>query len=350
MLMTGILKQNFKADAGLEFNISKTSILPGRGVTQQVAFDVAQDIIIVSPDLKHLSADLALASFCPEGFVGIGVPIATDLFVRDFVATTCRDIIDDVEKLDAIQDGFIHFQLLRVWQATRLQYINSHLMLHNRCVLQQQHVDCKIADALLKKGTKQNADGWDASSKDWAHMVLHLPYAEGGFGVTFNDVTKDAAFNDDFILLHHALWPGLVPSPRNVRSCGCLKMTYGTRPRGHRPRSHSFVTSIPSFLHSTTARRSTQGLVLDSALRMVSLSSRRLILSCFLSSTASLRLPLSGMRSLPPMLTLLSSLHSIGSPNRYSATGSPSRISNSCHCGEAARDLWLQEISVRPPR
>ena len=67
-------------------------------------------------------------------------------------------------------------------------------MLGNRCVLQQQHVDCKIADALLKKGTKQHADGWDAHSKAWAHMVLHLPHAEGGFGVTFNDVTKDAAF------------------------------------------------------------------------------------------------------------------------------------------------------------
>ena len=25
-------------------------------------------------------------------------------------------------------------------------------------------------------------------------MSLHLPHAEGGFGVTFNDVTKDAAF------------------------------------------------------------------------------------------------------------------------------------------------------------
>ena len=48
--------------------------------------------------------------------------------------------------------------------------------------------------ALLKKGTKQHADGWDAHSKAWAYMVLHLPHAEGGFGVTFNDVTKDAAF------------------------------------------------------------------------------------------------------------------------------------------------------------
>ena len=55
-------------------------------------------------------------------------------------------------------------------------------------------VCCKIADTLLKKGTKQHADGWDTSSKAWEHMVLHLSHAEGGFGVTFNDVTKDAAF------------------------------------------------------------------------------------------------------------------------------------------------------------
>jgi hypothetical protein len=187
------LKAVFKADAGLELNVSKTVILP-KGITQQAAFDVAHSILTTSPALTHLTADVALASFCPEGFVGIGVPIGTDAFVRSFVAKTCRDIIDDVEKLDAIQDGFIHFQFLRFCQATRLQYINSHIMLSNRCVLQQQHVDCKIADALLKKGTKQHADGWDAHSKAWAHMVLHLPHAEGGFGVTFNDVTKDAAF------------------------------------------------------------------------------------------------------------------------------------------------------------
>ena len=92
----------------------------------------------------------------------------TDAFVRNFVAETCRAIMDDVEKLDAIQDGFIHYQLLRFCQATRLQYINSHILLGNRCILQQQHVDCKIADALLKKGTKQHADGWDAASKAWA--------------------------------------------------------------------------------------------------------------------------------------------------------------------------------------
>ncbi len=144
--------------------------------------------------MTHLRSDIVLDSVCPDGFVGIGVPIGTDTFVRNVVAKTFRNIIDDVEKLDTIQGGFIHYQLVRFCQVTRLQFINSHIMLNNRCVLQQQHVDCKIADALLKKGTKEHVDGWDTSRKAWSHMVLQLSHGEGGYGVTFNDVTKDAAF------------------------------------------------------------------------------------------------------------------------------------------------------------
>jgi hypothetical protein len=122
------------------------------------------------------------------------VPIGTDAFVRNFVAKTCKSIIDDVENLDVIQDGFIHYQLVSFCQDTRLQYTNSHILLSNRCVLQHQHVDCKIPDVLLKKDTKHHADGWDVSGKVWTHTVLHLTHTEGGFGVTFNDVTKDSSF------------------------------------------------------------------------------------------------------------------------------------------------------------
>jgi hypothetical protein len=75
-----------------------------------------------------------------------------------------------------------------------LEYLNSHIILDNLCVLHQQHVDCKITDSLLKKGIKQHTDGWDVSSKDWTHMVLHLSHTEEGFDVSFNCVTKDAAF------------------------------------------------------------------------------------------------------------------------------------------------------------
>lgn len=128
------LKRVLKEDAGLELNISKTAFLP-KAITQQAIFDVAHGFIKATPQLTQLSGEVSLDSFRPDGFVGIGVPIGTDTFVKQFVAKTCRDIIEDVEKLDAFQDCFIHYQLIRFCQATRLQYLNSHIILDNRCVL-----------------------------------------------------------------------------------------------------------------------------------------------------------------------------------------------------------------------
>jgi hypothetical protein len=78
-------KDVFKADAGLQFNVSKTSILP-KGVTVQAAFDMARTIMQATPTLTHLTNEVLLDSFYPEGFIGIGVPIGTDAFVRSFVA------------------------------------------------------------------------------------------------------------------------------------------------------------------------------------------------------------------------------------------------------------------------
>ena len=122
---------------------------------------------------------------------------------------------------------------------------------------------------------------------------------------------------------------------RNVRSCGCLKMIFGIRPLGHRPRLCSFVTSIVSFLFQydcqevcapsqsqvnvgTSARLSSQDGVSQQQCSPQ---------AHFRSLTVSLRFPLSGMRALPVRLMFLSSP---GSPNRYSATGSPSGTSNLC--------------------
>ena len=59
------LKHVLKEDAGLELNVSKTSVLP-KGVTQQAAFDVANNIINTSPALTHLNGDVLLACFCTE--------------------------------------------------------------------------------------------------------------------------------------------------------------------------------------------------------------------------------------------------------------------------------------------
>jgi hypothetical protein len=56
------LKSVFKADAGLEFNVAKTSILP-KGVTAQAAFDMAQTIMQVTASLAHLRNDFLVDSF-----------------------------------------------------------------------------------------------------------------------------------------------------------------------------------------------------------------------------------------------------------------------------------------------
>jgi hypothetical protein len=74
------------------------------------------------------------------------------------------------------------------------------------------HVACKMADTLLKKGTHHHGDGWDVSTQDWTHMVLHLPHAEGGFGVPFNYVTKDAAFYTT--TSRFVFWLGVFPQER----------------------------------------------------------------------------------------------------------------------------------------
>jgi hypothetical protein len=45
-------------------------------------------------------------------------------------------------------------------------------------------------------------------------MVLHLRHAEGGFGVTFNDITKDTAFYTT--TSHFVVWLGVFTQERQV--------------------------------------------------------------------------------------------------------------------------------------
>jgi len=94
------------------------------------------------------------------------------------VKDKCQAIMDDVDKLDNIQDGFIHYQLLRFCQATRLQYLNGQLDQANQNCLQQQHVNWKISNALLKKGTREAYKTW-TQDRAWVDMRLHESHEEG---------------------------------------------------------------------------------------------------------------------------------------------------------------------------
>jgi hypothetical protein len=75
----------------------------------------------------------------------------------------------------------------------RLQYLNAQIDLANQNVLQQQHVDWKISNALLKKGTRDAYKTWNQQDRAWVDMRLHESHDAGGFGVSNNTITRHAA-------------------------------------------------------------------------------------------------------------------------------------------------------------
>jgi len=165
------------------------------------------------PRLLWLTATLALV------FIG------TDAFIQHFVKDKCQAIMEDV---DNIQEGFIHYQLLRFCQATRLQYLYGHVQLTNRNVL-QQHVHHKIANALLKKSTRDAYKTWNQQDRAWVDMRLHESHDEGGFGVPNNTITSHKACG----ILHnqHQVFclPGHLCLPYLNRS-GCRATISGIQP------------------------------------------------------------------------------------------------------------------------
>jgi hypothetical protein len=186
------VKHVLKEDADLDLNFDKTKILV-KGISAADAHAAAQHMINADLSLAHLSPLLSPASFVVDGYIGLGVPIGTDSCIQHFVKDKCQAIMEDVDKLDNIQDCFIHYQLIRFCQATRLQYINGHVQLANQNVLQQQHVDHKITNALLKKGTRDAYKTWNQQDRAWVDMRLHESHDEGGFGVPNNTITRRAA-------------------------------------------------------------------------------------------------------------------------------------------------------------
>jgi hypothetical protein len=60
---------------------------------------------MINAKLSHLSPLLSPASFVVDGYIGLDVPIGTDAFIQHFVKDKCQAIMEDVDKLDNIQDA-----------------------------------------------------------------------------------------------------------------------------------------------------------------------------------------------------------------------------------------------------
>ena len=175
----------------MSFNLPKTKILV-KDMLPADAHHIARNIITTDCSLHTLRTLIDRPDvFVADGILTVGVPLGTDAFVSAYVAATCKEISTDIDKLDPLTDGFVHYQLVRFCQATRLQYLNVHIPKYELTSYQQAHVDVKITDALLKKGTNQLSTTW---SKGWIRARLQDSHAEGGFGITPNSLTSVSGF------------------------------------------------------------------------------------------------------------------------------------------------------------
>ncbi len=115
--------------------------------------------------------------------------------------------------------------------------------LANQNVLQQQHVDHKIANALLKKGTRDAYKAWNQQDRALGRRALdlHESHNKGGFGVHNNTITRHAA---SYILYDQRQ----VCCLRGHPPCS-IGLAAGQRPPGS---SH---LGCPRSLHATASAR-----------------------------------------------------------------------------------------------
>jgi hypothetical protein len=211
------IKHVLREDAGLDLN-DKTRIFV-KGISAAEAHTATQRLLTADPSLAHLGPLVAPTAFVDDGYIGLGVPIGTDAFVQHFVKKKCQDIMDDVDKLDNIQDDFI--ASTTNWCAStklpRLQYLNAQIDLANQNVLQQHDVDWKISNALLKKGTRDAYKTWNQQDRAWDEMRLHESHDEGGFSVSNNTITRHAAsFTTNNYQRQVCCLPGHLCTPRSA--------------------------------------------------------------------------------------------------------------------------------------
>ena len=141
--------------------------------------------------------------------------MALTLLSRTLSRKKCKKIMEDVDKLDNIQDCFIHYQLLRF---------------------------CQAREAYKK---------WNLQDRAWVDMHLHKSHDEGGFGVPNNTISRHAA--------------AYTTNARFVAFLGTRPPCSGGMAAGQRhPGSHHLERPFPSHAQAP-ARNSPAGLRLHGA-------------------------------------------------------------------------------------
>ena len=204
------IKHVLREDAGLELAVKKTQILSKNMSLDQLK-ERATNFIQRDPSLEPcrplLDSEDDHEVFTVTGFKGLGVPIGTPDFITRFVAQKVKEYANDVDKLDILQDGKVHFDLLKFCHMPRFNYLNGLVLTPSLWSAQQHQFDYKVHDALIRKGTHNQFLSSERSR--WVRMVLSLPIDSGGYGVTPNYLFRDAAFY--VVTARWLAWAGTLP-------------------------------------------------------------------------------------------------------------------------------------------
>ena len=114
------IKHVLKGDAGLELAVSKTQIF-SKEMSLDKFKERAAHIIHSDESLEPLrpllDSEVDHEIFTVEGFKGLGVPIGTPAFITRFIEQKVQEYAKDIDKLDILQDGQVHFDLIKFCQA-----------------------------------------------------------------------------------------------------------------------------------------------------------------------------------------------------------------------------------------
>ena len=136
---------------------------------------------------------------------------ATNFIQRDPSLEPCRPLLisedGHVDKLDILQDGKVHFDLLKFCHMPRFNYLNGLVLTPSLLSAQQHQFDFKVHEALIRKGTHKQF--LSSLRRCWVGMVLSLPIDSGGWGVTPNHLFRDTAFY--VVTARWLAWAGTLP-------------------------------------------------------------------------------------------------------------------------------------------
>jgi hypothetical protein len=164
MKLVGASQPMFKEDDNLDFNMDKNKFLTKGPISARHLYERAQHFLRTDPVLQHIETkDFTLDMFTVEAIEVLGTPIGTEGYIKNFVAQKCINIIRDIEKLEPLTDVFTHFQWIQKTQNTRTQFLSANITLPPQkqfLSAQHRHVDTVIANAILKKGTRNSFHIW----------------------------------------------------------------------------------------------------------------------------------------------------------------------------------------------